>query len=167
VLQRLLEEAIPVSDLNLILEEVSTLNVQKMQSTEIAEALRPKLIPLLIQRLIKFKDTLPLVTFAANLEQLILTSVRQNSDEKMLIIDGGLAKKILSGLNDVSESLSAQGKPTFLIVAPQIRRHVSKFVRAQLPSINVLSFTELPENRNVEIVQTIGEQEQIADQGDG
>ena len=167
VLQRLLEEAIPISDLHLILAEVSTLNVQKMQSIELAEALRPKLIPLLIQRLIKFKDTLPLVTFAANLEQLILTSVRQNSDEKMLIIDGGLAKKILSGLNEVSESLSSQGKPTFLIVAPQIRRHVSKFVRAQLPSINVLSFTDLPENRNVEIVQTIGEQEQLADQGDG
>ena len=44
----------------------------------------------------------------------------------------------------------------FLIVAPQIRRHVANFVRSQLPSVNVLSFTELPENRSVEIAYTIG-----------
>ena len=43
-----------------------------------------------------------------------------------------------------------------MIVAPQIRRHVANFVRSQLPSVNVLSFTELPENRSVEIAYTIG-----------
>jgi flagellar biosynthesis protein FlhA len=47
-----------------------------------------------------------------------------------------------------------------LIVAPQIRRHVANFIRAQLPSVNVLSFTELPENRNVEIAFTSGGEEE-------
>ena len=44
----------------------------------------------------------------------------------------------------------------FLIVAPQIRKHVARFVRSQLPSINVLSFLELPEDRSVEIAFTVG-----------
>jgi flagellar biosynthesis component FlhA len=38
---------------------------------------------------------------------------------------------------------------------------VAKFVRAQLPTVNVLSFTELPENRSVEIAFTIGGAEQV------
>jgi flagellar biosynthesis protein FlhA len=156
VLQNLLQEAVPISDLHVIISELASMNIQKISNEDISEALRPKLIPLLIQKLSKFKDTLPLLTLAPDLEQLILTSVRQNPDEKMLLLDSGLAKKILSNLNDASEALSAEGKAAFLIVAPQIRRHVANFVRSQLPAINVLSFTELPENRSVEIAFTIG-----------
>jgi|TARA_B110000305_G_scaffold42884_1_gene44846 flagellar biosynthesis protein FlhA len=156
IMKCILEESVPILDLRLILENLSAMNLSKMDNEDIAEALRPKLIPLLIQKLSKFKDTLPLITLAPELEQLILTTVRQNSDEKMLLLEGGLAKKILSNLNEASEEFNKEGKPVFLIVAPQIRRHVAKFVRAQLPSVNILSFTELPEDRNVEIAFTVG-----------
>ena len=161
ILQNLLQETVPISDLALIIGELASMNIQKMNNEDISEAIRPKLVPLLIQKLTKFKDTLPLLTLAPDLEQLILTAVRQNPDEKMLLLDSGLAKKILSNLNDASEALSTENKAAFLIVAPQIRRHVAQFVRAQLPAINVLSFTELPENRSVEIVYTIGGTEQL------
>jgi flagellar biosynthesis protein FlhA len=160
ILQNLLREAVPISDLHVVISELAVLNVQKMANDDISEAVRPKLVPLLIQRLTKFKETLPLLTLAPDLEQLILTSVRQNPDEKMLLLDGALAKRILSNVNDASEALSTDNKAVFLIVAPQIRRHVANFIRAQLPSVNVLSFTELPENRNVEIAFTIGGEEE-------
>ena len=160
ILQNLLREAVPISDLNVVISELAVLNVQKMANDDISEAIRPKLVPLLIQRLTKFKETLPLLTLAPDLEQLILTSVRQNPDEKMLLLDGALAKRILSNVNDASEALSKEDKAVFLIVAPQIRRHVANFIRAQLPSVNVLSFTELPENRSVEIAFTIGGEEE-------
>ncbi len=156
ILQNLLKEAVPISDLHVVISELSAINVQKMSNDDISEAIRPKLVPLLIQRLTKFKETLPLLTLAPELEQLILTSVRQNPEEKMLLLDGTLAKNILSNINEASEALSKENKAVFLIVAPQIRRHVANFVRSQLSSINVLSFTELPENRSVEIAYTIG-----------
>ena len=62
----------------------------------------------------------------------------------------------MQNLNDATEILSRENKAIFLIVAPQIRRHVAQFVRAQLSAVNVLSFTELPENRSVEIAYTVG-----------
>jgi flagellar biosynthesis protein FlhA len=156
VMKCILEEGVPISDLRLILESLSSMNVQKLDAGEISERIRPQLVPLLIQKLIKFKDTIPLITFAPELEQLVLTTVRQNPEEKMLLLEGNLAKKILSNLNDASEACNKEGKPVFLIVAPQIRKHVAKFVRSQLPSINVLSFMELPEDRSVEIAFTVG-----------
>ena len=156
ILQNLLSEAVPISDLQVILTEIGSLNIQKMSNDDITEAIRPKLIPLLIQRLTKFKDTLPLITLAPDLEQMILTAVRQNPEEKMLLLDGNLAKKILQNLNEATEKLSREGKAIFLIVAPQIRRHIASFIKAQLSAVNVLSFTELPENRSVEIVYTVG-----------
>ena len=73
-----------------------TTNVQKLSNDDISEQIRPKLVPLLIQRLTKFKETLPLVTLSPDLEQMILNAVKQNPDEKMLLIDGTLAKRILS-----------------------------------------------------------------------
>ena len=156
ILQNLLKEAVPISDLHVVISELAAQNTQKMSNDDISEAIRPKLVPLLIQRLTKFKEKLPLLTLAPELEQLILTSVRQNPDEKMLLLDGSLAKNILSNVNEASEALSKENKAVFLIVAPQIRRHVANFIRSQLPAVNVLSFTELPENRNVEIAYTIG-----------
>ena len=156
VMKCILEEGVPISDLRLILESLSSMNVQKFDADEISERIRPQLVPLLIQKLIKFKDTIPLITFAPELEQLVLTTVRQNPEEKMLLLEGTLAKKILSNLNDASEECNKEGKPVFLIVAPQIRKHVAKFVRSQLPSVNVLSFMELPEDRSVEIAFTVG-----------
>jgi flagellar biosynthesis protein FlhA len=156
VLKCILEETVPVSDLRLILETIASINTQKMDNEDIAEKIRPSLVPMLIQKMIKFKETIPLITLAPDLEQMILQSVRQNPDEKMLMLEGTLAKKILANLNEASENLNKEEKPVFLIVAPQIRKHVSKFIRAQLPSVNVLSFMELPEDRSVEIAFTVG-----------
>ena len=156
IMKCILEEGVPISDLRLILESLGSIGAQKLDNVDIAEKIRPKLVPLLIQKMINFKDTLPLITFSPELEQLILTTVRQNPEEKMLLLEGTLAKKILSSLNDASEKFNKEGKPVFLIVAPQIRKHVAKFVRSQLPSVNVLSFMELPEDRSVEIAFTVG-----------
>ena len=164
ILKNLLSEAVPISDLNVILAELGGLNVQKMSNDDISEAIRPKLVPLLIQKLTKFKETLQLITLAPDLEQMILTSVRQNPDEKMLLLEGSLAKKILRNLNDTSEKLSRESKAAFLIVAPQIRKHVARFVRSQLSGVNVLSFTELPEDRSVEIAYTIGDADEEQNQ---
>ena len=163
LLKNLLSEAVPISDLHVIINELSNANIQKLSNDDISEQIRPKLIPLLIQRLTKFKETLPLITLSPDLEQMILNAVKQNPDEKMLLIDGVLAKRILSNLNTAAEDLNKQGKAVFLIVAPQIRRHVARFVRAQISSVNVLSFTELPEDRSVEIAFTIGEADPVED----
>tara|TARA_B100001057_G_scaffold386463_1_gene393407 strand:+ start:4879 stop:6987 length:2109 start_codon:yes stop_codon:yes gene_type:complete len=163
LLKNLLSEAVPISDLHVIINELSNANIQKLSNDDISEQIRPKLIPLLIQRLTKFKETLPLITLSPDLEQMILNAVKQNPDEKMLLIDGVLAKRILSNLNTAAEDLNKQGKAVFLIVAPQIRRHVARFVRAQISSVNVLSFTELPEDRSVEIAYTIGEADPVED----
>ena len=51
VMKCILEEGVPISDLRLILESLSSMNIQKMDSDDIAERIRPKLVPLLIQKL--------------------------------------------------------------------------------------------------------------------
>ena len=45
ILKNLLAEAVPISDLNVIISELGGLNVQKMSNDDISEAIRPKLVP--------------------------------------------------------------------------------------------------------------------------
>lgn len=156
VLRLLLVERIPIADLRKILEGLSGIAARVKNPAEMAEALRPSLVPLLIQQLASLGQTMPVMTLAPDFEQLMLRTLRQSGDEG-LVLDGSLAKTLLQSLNDVSERLSGENRPSILVVAPAIRRHLADFVRVHVPQVVILGFTELPENRTVEVVATIGD----------
>ena len=155
VLRRLLSERIPISDFRRVLEGLSNIVGQNMGPNEMAEALRPALAPLLIQQVAPLGTVLPLMTLTPELEQLMLRTARQSGEEG-LILEGTLAQQLMRSINETSEKLSAEGRPSIMVVAPQIRRLFSDFVRSHVPDIIILSFTELPENRRVEVYATIG-----------
>ena len=155
VLRRLLSERIPISDFRRVLEGLSNIVGPNMGPNEMAEALRPALAPLLIQQVAPLGTVLPLMTLTPELEQLMLRTARQSGEEG-LILEGTLAQQLMRSINETSEKLSAEGRPSIMVVAPQIRRLLSDFVRSHVPDIIILSFTELPENRRVEVYATIG-----------
>ena len=155
VLRRLLSERIPISDFRRVLEGLSNIVGPNMGPNEMAEALRPALAPLLIQQVAPLGTVLPLMTLTPELEQLMLRTARQSGEEG-LILEGTLAQQLMRSINETSEKLSAEGRPGIMVVAPQIRRLFSDFVRSHVPDIIILSFTELPENRRVEVYATIG-----------
>ena len=155
VLRRLLSERIPISDFRRVLEGLSNIVGPNMGPNEMAEALRHALAPLLIQQVAPLGTVLPLMTLTPELEQLMLRTARQSGEEG-LILEGTLAQQLMRSINETSEKLSAEGRPSIMVVAPQIRRLFSDFVRSHVPDIIILSFTELPENRRVEVYATIG-----------
>jgi len=156
VLRLLLVERIPIADLRKILEGLSGIASRVKSPVEMSEALRPSLVPLLIQQLTSLGKTMPVMTLSPDFEQLLLRTLRQGGEDG-LMLDGGLAKTLLQSLNDISERLVNENRPSILVVAPPIRRHLADFVRAHVPQVVILGFTELPENRTVEVVATIGD----------
>lgn len=166
VLRNLLSERVPISDLRKILERLSSMNVQNVSPLDLAEALRPNLSRLILQQFVGVSSTLPILLFAPDLEKILMQAVQQHGTDN-LIIDGGLAKSIQQSINQESEKLSMKGRPAILVVAPQIRRSVSMFFRPSMPELIVLSFSELPDDRNIEVINTIGQTEAITtEQGD-
>ena len=156
VLRLLLVERIPIADLRKILEGLSVIAPNVKSPVAMSESLRPSLVPLLIQQLSALGQTMPVITLTPDFEQLLLRTQRQSGDED-LVLDGGLAKNLLQSLNEISERLVNESRPCILVVAPQIRRHLADFIRSHVPQVVILGFTELPENRSVEIVATIGD----------
>ena len=154
VLRVLLEEAVPISDLRSILEDLPSLAARNLNALETAEALRPRLAPLLIQQIAPLNQPLPVMTLDTELEHMLITMVRQSGEEG-LILDNSLAEQLLRKISETSEKVTARGEQAVMVVSPAIRRQFSQMVRQHIEDLNVLAFTELPDSRKIEVVATI------------
>ena len=159
IMKKLLEEQIPINDMRKILEVLAELSGRNMSIDDTAEAVRPYLIPLLLQRMVPHKDAIPVITLDPEFENLLINADRQNQQND-LIIDGKLSQNMIQKLSSVVDDQMAESKVPFLIVAPVIRKKLSKLVRAHLSDLNILSFTELPESKKVEVIATVSGAEQ-------
>ena len=154
VLKSLLTERIPISDLRKILEKLSTINNKNLSPYELAEIVRPTVVGLLIQQLAPLNQALPIITFSGNLEQMILNIANQ-SGENGLILEPSLIQKIVSSINNSIEKLQNENKKPVLITAPAIRKDISLMLRQHIDNVDVLSFTELPDDKKIDVVATI------------
>ncbi len=154
VLKSLLSERIPISDLRKILEKLSTINNKNLTPYELAEIVRSSVVGLLIQQLAPLNQALPIITFSGTLEQMILNIANQ-SGENGLILEPNLVQRIVSSINDAVEKLQNENKKPVLITAPAIRKDISLMLRQHIDNIDVLSFTELPDDKKIDVVATI------------
>ena len=154
VLRVLLEEGVPISDLRSILEDLPPLATRNLGAIDTAEALRPRLAPLLIQQIAPLNQPLPVMTLDTELEHMLITMVRQSGEEG-LILDNSLAEQLLKKISETSEKVSAKGDQAVMVVSPAIRRQFAQLIRQHIEDLNVLAFTELPDNRKIEVVATI------------
>ena len=63
---------------------------------------------------------------------------------------------VLIGLTESAQRQELSGEPAVLLVAPQIRHTLARFMRATVPSMHVLAWNEIPDNRKVRLVTAVG-----------
>ncbi len=160
VLRHLLTERIPVGDLRRILEGLADISGMGLSPMEMAERLRPALVPQMLQQIVPVNQPLPLITLSPDLEQLLLRSIPQGGTA--LMVDNGLAERIVTGLSEMSEKLAAEGRHPIVIVASALRRPLAAFTRMHALDCVVLGLDELPEGRRIEVVSTIGGHDAVA-----
>ena len=154
ILRELLSERVPVSDLRSILESLASISNRNLSIVETAEALRPTLAGLLIQQISPLNQPLPVITLEADLEQMLIKMSRQSGEEG-LVLDNELAQNLLTKISETNQKLSNEGKSAALVVSPAIRRQFSAIVRQHVEDMMVLAFTELPDNRKINVVASI------------
>ena len=154
VLKILLAETVPIKDLKRVLELLSNINVTNMSVSDIAETLRPALIGLLIQKICPLNKPLSVITLSPEMEQIIINALKdQNSNGLML--DPTFTQNMIKAIAQSYEKATSEGNNPIFLTSPVIRRDLSNLIRNNIEDLNVLSFTELPENRKVQVVATI------------
>ena len=157
ILRNLLVERVPINDLKKILEALSNLADKKLTPDELSELVRPAISSLLIQKISSVNEPLDVSTFNPDFEQMLISMSKKSSSEGLLI-DPELAKQMIQSIMDVGERLSSEDKSIVIVTSPIIRKDLSILLRQHIDDVVVLSFTELPENKKVKVVATIGEQ---------
>ena len=156
ILRNLLVERVPINDLKKILEALSNLSDKKLSPDELSEAVRPAISSLLIQKISNVNEPLGIVTFNPEFEQMLITMSKKSSSEGLLI-DPSLAKEMIKSIIEIGDKSSSEDKALVIVTSPIIRKDLSILLRQHIEDVVVLSFTELPENKRVKVVATVGE----------
>ena len=157
ILRNLLVERVPINDLKKILEALSNLSEKKLSPDELSEAVRPAISSLLIQKISNVNEALDVITFNPEFEQMLITMSKKSGSDGLLI-DPLLAKKMIKSIIDVGEKSPTESNSLVIVTSPVIRKDLSILLRQHIDDMVVLSFTELPENKRVKVIATIGEQ---------
>jgi flagellar biosynthesis protein FlhA len=155
VLKGLLAEGIPLKEFRRIATAIAAAAQRTQDPDDLLELIRPALGALIIQKLCGVREPLRVMTLEGQLEGLLGQAMRQDTQRRH-VIDPDLGRRIVDALQRAAQPLVAEAKPFALVVQPAIRVAIRKLVRTCLPDTPVLSFFEVPEEKQVEVVAVIG-----------
>jgi len=156
VLQNLLQEKVSIRDMRTILETLTKKVDSTKDAGELTISVRTALGRSIIQGIVGQDEELKVITLEPSLEQLLLQAT-QGAPEGQLAIEPGLAERLHSTLKDESQKMEMSGQSAVLLVAPQIRAQLARLFRYSLPTLSILAYSEVPENRQISVVASVGQ----------
>ncbi|WED25866.1 flagellar biosynthesis protein FlhA [Vibrio sp. DW001] len=155
VLQNLLNEAIPIRDVRTIVQTMSEYASKSQEPDILTAAVRIALKRLIVQEINGIEPELPVITLIPELEQ-ILHQTMQASGGESTGIEPGLAERLQSSLSQATQEQELKGEPAVLLTSGVLRTTLAKFVKNTIPNLRVLSYQEIPDEKQIRIVQAVG-----------
>lgn len=153
VLQNLLNEAIPIRDIRTIVQTLSEYSSKSQEPDILTAAVRISLKRLIVQEINGIEPELPVITLIPELEQ-ILHQTMQASGGESAGIEPGLAERLQSSLSQATHDQELKGEPAVLLTSGVLRTTLAKFVKNTIPNLRVLSYQEIPDEKQIRIVHT-------------
>ncbi|WP_339485847.1 flagellar biosynthesis protein FlhA [Pseudomonas sp. EL_65y_Pfl2_R95] len=159
VLQALLQEQVPVRDIRTIAEAIANVAPKSQDPAAMVAAVRVSLSRAIVQSIVGLEPELPVITLEPRLEQILLNSVQKagQGSEEGILLEPGMAEKLQRSLIDAAQRQEMLGKPVILLVAGPVRAMLSRFARMAVANAYVLAYQEIPDNKQVTIVATVGQ----------
>jgi flagellar biosynthesis protein FlhA len=155
ILQNLLAEHVPIRDIRRIAETLAEQAPRSQDPGVLTAATRVALSRGIVQQLTGTTQEIPVAVLDTTLEQ-ILQRTMQASNEGQAGFEPGLAERLQNALAESLAAMEAQGYEGILLVAAPIRPWMARFAKHAAPGMHVLSYNEIPDNRQIKVVSTIG-----------
>ncbi|OQX41586.1 MAG: flagellar biosynthesis protein FlhA, partial [Candidatus Sedimenticola endophacoides] len=156
VLQNLLEEGVPVKDIRTIAETLAEYAPQSQEIGDLTAAARIALARAIVQQLVGPSQEIPVVVLDPSLEQILQQTV-QPFKEGGVGFEPGLAEQLQQALTETFSQQQMAGQESILLVAAPLRSWMARFVKHSVPGMNVLSYNEVPDNRQIKVVASVGQ----------
>lgn len=154
-LQNLLQESVPIRDMRSVVEALTEVSGRTQDPDQLAQLIRPKMGRMIVQGLLESRETLSVLTLDPQLEQLLHNVLQQNNGSAGMVLEPGLAESLFAALRDSTRATEEQGLPAVLVVSPAIRPWMSKAVRYRVSELTVLSYSEIPDDQPVKVINTV------------
>ncbi|MEH6713050.1 flagellar biosynthesis protein FlhA [Paraglaciecola polaris] len=156
VLQTLLYEGVPIRDLRTIVQTLCEYGPKSQDPDVLVSALRISLKRLIIQEINGGQAELPVITLAPELEQMLHQSLQAGGGDGAGI-EPGLAERLQKSLNDASQQQELAGEPAVLLTSGMLRPVLSRFLKHAVQGLHVLSYQEIPDDKQIKIVSAVGQ----------
>ena len=155
VLQNLLQERIPIRDLRTIAETLAEQGTRSQDAVILTAHVRISLGRLIVQNIYGMASELAIMTLHPSLEQILLQSV-QGQDGTVMAFEPGMTQMIHSSLREATENQMAKGEPAVLLLSQSLRAFLARMVRHAIPELHVLSYDEVPDDKQLKVIASIG-----------
>jgi flagellar biosynthesis protein FlhA len=155
VLQYLLQERVPIRNLRTICEALAELAPKTQDPVALVAGVRVALGRSIVQNIGGLRQELPVITLDPALEQILQDSMAAGGDASPGF-EPGLADRIQTALADSTRRQEAAGEPAVLLVAPKLRPWIARLMRHSTPTLAVLAYNEIPENRRIRVIAAVG-----------
>ncbi len=153
ILQNLLRESVPIRDLRSIVETLAEHAAESQDIDALTAAVRQALGPYIVQDLFAGQNELPVAVLDATLEQLLQDGLRNGQGEQ---IEPGLAQRVLEKAGTLMQQMEAGGMQPVLLAMGPMRGFLARFLARAAPRLRVLSYGEIPDNKRIRVVATLG-----------
>lgn len=161
VYRQLLLDQVPLKDIrtiaNTMLESSENTKDPILLAADIRCALKRTLVNLIAGQ----KSELNVYALSDELEQMLMTSLQQAQASGAVMLDSfpiepNILAQFQQNLPLIRQQLKQQGLPPILLVMPQLRPLLARYARTFTQGLAVLSYNEIPENKQINVVGNLG-----------
>lgn len=154
VIHNLLEEGVPVRDMKTIAETLSLQRGDQKSPDEMTSQVRVALGASIFQNVAGAAIELPVMVLDPQLEQIMSNAVQSNGG----IIEPNLVDTVITGIAEATGKMEAEGASPVLLVSGVIRGFLANLLRGRMANFYILAYDEIPADKNIRVVTTIGKQ---------
>ncbi|WP_250482759.1 flagellar biosynthesis protein FlhA [Caballeronia sp. GaOx3] len=153
VLQNLLDESVPIRDMRTILDALQEHAPRISDPYDLTAAVRLALGRAITQQWYPGADDLQVMGLDPTLERVLSQALSTGTNPGL---EPGLAQTLMNSTQNAIMRQQNLGLPPVLLVQHSLRAMLARFLRRSLPQLKVLSYAEVPDTRNVKVVNLIG-----------
>ena len=163
VFQNLLQDSIPLTDVRTIGGTLLDASHRHTHPIALAQEVRIALRRTILDNLVGMESLIPVATLAQPLEQLLLQAFQKTQQQgsgqfapDAIPLEPNVTEQLQKHMPEVTQTMQNTGKTPILLVAPQLRPLLARFARLCSPELAVLSYNEIPDNRQIVVDINLG-----------
>lgn len=150
-----LKDIVPIA--TTLLESAETTKDPILLAAEVRCALRRQIVSSILGKATQMKA----FNLTGELETMLLNSLNQATQGGKVALDNypvdpNLLSQLQTNMPVMREQMKQQGVPPLLLVMPQIRPLLARYARLFAPGLAVLSYNEIPEQKDISIIGSLG-----------